>query len=155
MTPKKAVTKTLTSGIISLPITVLLLIFIIPHLQAPAILSGFTLFLGSIMWIAIMFFDAEKTLEKIGRKDTTVPFANFHLPRALALTFAILSAIIALILLAFYILYYQPFWTFLVNLLIPFQSALYFTPAVCFWRWQRKNNQPLYIVNKKLSLTPT
>ncbi len=145
MAPKKAVTVNATIGVLWLVATFLFPLVLYPHLQAPATLSGFTLVLGAAMWVAVFSSQTKKALRKIEKQETKVAFVNFRLGRALVLTFALCAAGIAVILLGFYIAYYQPFWTFLINLLIPFPAAMFLVAAVLYWRWERKNKKTLLL----------
>jgi hypothetical protein len=151
----KAATQAATIGAGWLLGIALLQTVVIGQLQAPAVVSVSALIVGFIIWGYFGFAQATRDLKKLQQPDTGKLLHEVSLRRMLKYTFATLLAGIGVILLGFYIAYYQPFWTFLVNLVIPFQSGIGFASAVCFWRWQRKNKRALYIVNKKLSLTTT
>ncbi|MCL5877124.1 MAG: hypothetical protein M1540_04865 [Candidatus Bathyarchaeota archaeon] len=149
MAPQKAVTLNVITGFCWLSAVPLSLLILNRYLQASAVISGLTLVLGAIMWIAIGFVNAKKELKTIeqGPKVTTV---NFRFGYALKITFALLAAGIGIILMAFCIAYYHPFWIFLVNLVVPFQAAISLTSAIFYWRWQRRNKRNLYIEGGKV-----
>jgi hypothetical protein len=155
VTQMKAATQAALTGAVWLLGIVILQAVVIGQLQAPAPVSVSALIAGFVIWGYLGFIQATKDLKKLEQPDTGKLLHEVSLRRMLQYTFAALLAGVGVILLGFYIAYYQPFWTFLVNLVVPFQSGIGFASAVCFWRWQHKNNRALYIVNKKLSLTPT
>ena len=154
MAPQKAVRVTAAIGVLWLVALLLFLPVLFPLLQAPAILSGFTLVLGAAMWVAVFSSQTKKALRKIEKQETKVAFVNFRLGRALVFTFALCAAGIAVILLGFYIAYYQPFWAFLINLLIPFPAATSLAAAVLYWRWERKNNKTLLLEDGRIFAKP-
>ncbi len=149
MAPQKAVTLNVITGLCWLAAVPLSVLILNRYLEASAVISGLTLVLGAIIWIAVGFVNVKKGLKNMeqGTKGIT---ANFRFGYALKITFALLAAGIGIILLAFYIAYYHPYWLFLVNLLVPFQAAISLTSAVYYWRWQRRSKRTLYIEGGKV-----
>jgi hypothetical protein len=153
MAPQKAVTQNLAYGVLYVVGAVSFLMVIMPGLQAPAILSSTSLAVGIILWTTIFSLDAKKSLKSIEHQETRN--ANvWPWYKLLLFILEILGVASALIVLGLYIAYYQPFWAFLVNLLIPFFPTGYLTSAVWYWRWQRRNKRTLLIEDRRMYPQP-
>ena len=153
MAPQKVVTQNITYGVLYLVGALFFLMVFTPRLQAPAILSGAALAVGIVLWTTIFSIDVKKSLKAIEQQGTRNvnlwPWYKF-----LLFILAVLGVVSALIVLGFYIAYYQPFWIFLVNLLIPLFPSGYLTSAVCYWRWERRNNKKLFLAEGRIYAEP-
>jgi membrane protease YdiL (CAAX protease family) len=152
MAPKKVVNNSITLGALWLLAMFLFFLSVHTFFEAPMVFfSIIALVVGAVIWSIIGYLGAKKTFKTIEQYGVTGQQGKggFSLTRALIMTFAMLAVLIGAILLALYIAYYQPYWRFLVNLLVPFPSAFLFTSAVFCWRWQRRSKRTLYMeVNK-------
>ncbi len=109
--------------------------------------------LAVVMWSAIGYNVIKRdlrTIEQFGVTGAAKKGVSFSLTRTIRITVLMLAGGIAVILLAFYIVYFQPFWTFLITLLLPFPGAILITSAAFCWRWQRKNKRTLYLEGGKM-----
>ncbi|MGD6806913.1 MAG: hypothetical protein ACQCN4_08140 [Candidatus Bathyarchaeia archaeon] len=149
---KKVVTNNVALGALWLLGMFMFLLTVNSHFDAPSSVWLLALATGAIIWGLVGYFDARKTFMAIEQYGVTGVHASgvFSLKRAISVTFAMLAAVIGVIVLGFYIAYYQPYWQFLINLLVPFPSAILLTNAVLCWRWQRRNKRTLYVEGSKV-----
>jgi hypothetical protein len=155
MAPQKVVTKNVTYGALWTGSTFFFLLFFISELEAPTELFGATIALGTVLWITVSVVDVKKLLNAIERQET----GNSHIKMRsntefLLLVLAVLAGGSGLIALMGYIVCYQPFWTFLIGLVVPVFSSFYFTSAVYCWRWQRRTKRTLYVEERRLYAQP-